>query len=169
MGKPFHQQTQLFSLFDIFNFHQVIQPPTRCANILQWLVINNLRLVIYSDVLPPLGNLDHSLTFLESNSKFCTDFPSSIKCWNFFRADLKKLNEILLIAPWEDITAASSTPDIAFTNITDIINQSACTCIPFRIIESNKPTSVDAKPWINQNLKKMIRKRRRLFAKWRQM
>jgi len=78
-----------------------------------------------------------------------------------------KLNAILLIAPWEDIIAASPTPDIALTNITDI-NQSACTCIPFRIIESNKSTSLDAKPWINQNLKEMIRKRRRLFAKWRQ-
>ena len=72
------------------------------------------------------------------------------------------------LAPWEDIIAASTTQDIALTNITDIINQGACTCIPFRIIESNKSTSVDAKPWINQNLKKMIRKRRRLFAKWRQ-
>ena len=41
-------------------------------------------------------------------------------------------------------------------------------CIPFRKIESNKSTSANAKPWINQNLKKMIRIRRRLFAIWRQ-
>jgi len=51
----------------------------------------------------------------------------------YSRADFKKLNEILLIAPWEDIIAASSTPDIALTNITDIINQSVCTSITFRI------------------------------------
>jgi len=115
MGKPFHQQTQLFSLFDIFNFHQVIQPPTRCANILQWLVINNLRLVIYSDVLPPLGNLDHSPILLELNLNFCTHFLSFIKCWDYSRADFKKLNEILHIV-------ASPTPDIALTNINDTIN-----------------------------------------------
>ena len=77
----------------------------------------------------------------------------------YSRADFKKLNEMLLIAPWEDITAASPTPHIALSNITDIINHRVCTCIPFRITESNKSTSVDAKPWINQNLKKMIRKR----------
>jgi len=168
MGKPFQQQTELFRLFSMFNFHQVIQSPTTGANILDWFVINNLRLVINSDVLPSLRNLDHSLTFLELYLKFCTDFPSSIKCWNFSRAYFMKLNEILLIVPREDIIAASPTPDIALTNITDIINQSACACIPFRIIESNKSTSVDAKPWINHNLKKMISKRRRLFAKWRQ-
>jgi len=53
MGKPFQQQTELFYLFNMFNFHQVIHSPTRCANILSWLVINNFRLVINSDVLPP--------------------------------------------------------------------------------------------------------------------
>jgi len=56
---------------------------------------------------------------------FCADFPSSIKCWNFSRADFKKLNEILLIAPWEDIIAASPTQNIALTNIIDIVHQSA--------------------------------------------
>ena len=114
-----------------------------------------------------LRNLDHSLIFLELDLKFCTDFPSSIKCWDYSRADFKKLNEILLTAPWENIIAASPTPDAALTNTTDISNQSACTCIPFRILESKKSTSVDAKPWINLTLKKMIHKRRRLFAKWR--
>ena len=86
-----------------------------------------------------------------------------------FSSRLQETNEILLTAPWEDIIAASPTPDVALTNITDIINQSASTCIPFRILESKKSTSVDAKPWINLNLtlKKMIHKRRRLFAKWR--
>jgi len=147
----------------MYNFHQVIQSPTRCANILDWFVINNLHL----EVLPPLRNLDISLIFLELDLKFCTDFLSSIKCWDYSRADFKKLNEILLIAPWEDIIAASPTPDVALNNITDIINQRASTCIPFRILESKKSTSVDAKAWINLNLKKMIHKRRRLFAKWR--
>ena len=33
-GKPFQQQTELFRLFNMFNFHQVIQSPTRCTNIL---------------------------------------------------------------------------------------------------------------------------------------
>jgi len=47
----------------MFNFHQVTQSPIRCANILDWLVINNLRLVINSDVLLPLGNLDPSPIF----------------------------------------------------------------------------------------------------------
>ena len=92
---------------------------------------------------------------------------SNSACWDYSRADFKKLNEILITAPWEDIIAASPTPDVALTNITDIINQSASTCIPFRILESKKSTSVDAKPWINLTLKKMIHKRRRLFAKWR--
>jgi len=166
VGKPFQQQTELFRWFNMFNFHQVIQSPTRCTNILDWFVINNLPLVINSDVLPPLRNLDHSLIFLELGLKFCTDFPSSIKCWDYSRADFKKLNEILLSAPWENIITASPTPDVALTNVTDIIKQSACTRIPFRILESKKSTSVDAKPWINLTLKKMIHKRRRLFAKW---
>ena len=34
-------------------------------------------------------------------------------------------------------------------------------------LESKKSTPVDDKPWINLNLKKMIHKRHRLFAKWR--
>ena len=34
VGKPFQQQTELFRLFNMFNFHQVIQSPTRCTNIL---------------------------------------------------------------------------------------------------------------------------------------
>jgi len=62
--------------------------------------------------------------------------------------------EILLIVRWEDVTTASPTPDIALTDIIDITNQSACTCIPFRIIESKKAASLDAKLWSNQNLKK---------------
>jgi len=78
-----------------------------------------------------------TLIFLELDLKLCTDFPSSIKCWDFSRADFKKLNEILLTTPWADIIAASPTPEVALTNITDIINQSACTCIPFRIEEVN--------------------------------
>jgi len=72
----------------------------------------------------------------------------------YSRADFKKLNEILLLAPCEDIIAASPTPHIALTNITDIINQSACTCFPFRILESNKSTFVDAKPWMDQSKSK---------------
>ena len=126
VGKPFQQKTELFRLFNMFNFHQVMQSPTRCSNILDWFVTGNLHLVINSDVLPPLRNLDHSL-FLELDLKFCTDFPSSMKCWDYSRTDFKKLNEILLTAPWENIIAASPTPDVALTNITDIINQSACT------------------------------------------
>ena len=34
VGEPFQQQTELFRLFNMFNFHQVIQSPTRCTNIL---------------------------------------------------------------------------------------------------------------------------------------
>jgi len=30
IGKPFQQKTELFRLFNMFNFHQVIQSPTRC-------------------------------------------------------------------------------------------------------------------------------------------
>ena len=71
------------------------------------------------------------------------------------------------MAPWEDISTASPTPDIVLTNITDIINPSACTSIPFNIIEKTRSTTLDAKPWINQNLRKLICKRGRLFAKWR--
>jgi len=63
MGKPFQQQTELFRLFNMFNFHQVIQSSTRGAIILSWFVINNLPLVINSDVLPPIRNLDHSYFF----------------------------------------------------------------------------------------------------------
>ena len=63
VGKPFQHQTELFRLFKMFNFHQVIQSPTRCTNILDWFVINNFHLVINSDVLPPLRNLGHSLIF----------------------------------------------------------------------------------------------------------
>ena len=74
----------------------------------------------------------------------------------YSRADFKKLNEILLIAPWEVIIAAPPTPDIALTNITDIINQSAATCFPFRILESNKSTSVDAKPWIHRHTRREV-------------
>jgi len=61
VGKPFQQQTELFRLFNMFSFHQVLQSPTRCTNILDWFVINN-HLVINSDVLP-LRNLDHSYFF----------------------------------------------------------------------------------------------------------
>ena len=39
IDKPFQQQTELFRLFNRFNFHQVIQSPTRCTNILDWFVI----------------------------------------------------------------------------------------------------------------------------------
>ena len=81
IGKPFQQQTELFRLFNMFNFHQLLQSRTRCAKILDWFVINNLQLVINSNILPPLRNLDHSL-FLELDLKFCSDFPSSIKCWD---------------------------------------------------------------------------------------
>jgi len=31
MGKPFHEQTQVFRLYNMFNFHQVMQSPIRCA------------------------------------------------------------------------------------------------------------------------------------------
>jgi len=65
IGKPFQQQTELFRLFNMFNFHQVIHSPTRWANNLDWFVIINSHLVIKSDVLTPLRNLDHSLIFLE--------------------------------------------------------------------------------------------------------
>ena len=45
VGKPFQQQTELFRLFNMFNFHRVIQSPTRYTKILDWFVINNLHLV----------------------------------------------------------------------------------------------------------------------------
>jgi len=75
VGKPFHLQTELFRLFNMFNFHQVMQSPTRCTNILNWFVINNLRLVINSDILPPLGNLDQLSNFFRIKFKILYPFP----------------------------------------------------------------------------------------------
>jgi len=77
MNGPFHQQTALFRLFNMFNFHQVKQPPTRCANILDWFAINNIRRVINFDVSSPVRNLDHSLIFLRLNFYLCTPISSS--------------------------------------------------------------------------------------------
>jgi len=114
-------------------------------------------------------SINHRLPLNFGNSSIQEDTMElwSVDQFRLFQETHKKLNVILLTAPWENIIAASPTPDAALTNITDILNQSACTCIPFRILESKKSTSVDDKPWINLNLKKMIHKRRRLFAKWR--
>ena len=94
--------------------------------------------------------------------------PPSLKLlWDYANADFTNLNDALLCVPWEDIVANSPNVDLALANITDIINQCARQYIPTKnVISHNAPTQL-SKPSLSLNLKRVIRKKQRLFTKWR--
>jgi len=74
-----------------------------------------------------------------------------------------KINEVLLVV----CVSKCPTADIVLVKFIDIVNESALSCISFKVIESVNIASEDTKPRASQTLNDLIRKRRRLFAKWR--
>ena len=79
------------------------------------------------------------------------------------KENFSDLHNALYATPWEFIIMYLPNVDCALLNVTDVINQTLKTFIPKKIIYPSKRN----KPWFNDEIKTLIRKRTRYYKRWR--
>ena len=151
---------QPFSYF--VSLRELIDTPTREYKILDWVLTNILFAVVSHVILDPISNLDHNPIFIKFNfslQRCSASKPFTV--WDYAKGNFSDLNNALYATPWEFIIMNSPNVDSALLNVTDVINQTLKTFIPTKIIYPCKRN----KPWFNNELKTLIRKRTRYYKR----
>ena len=166
LDKPIHLQSTFVRIMYSCGFHLLIQNPTRRNHILDWFLTNKPSFAFSSSVLSPIFNLDHCPIYLDLRFNSPSDYHmvNSSTVWDYSAADFEGLNSALFSIPWDFIVANSSNIDIALDNITDVINQCAELHIPTKTVRHFRKHD---KPWMTNDLKRLIRQRSKVFSRWR--
>ena len=83
--------------------------------------------------------------------------------WDFKAADFDGLNVALVSLPWYDILPNTVDVDIMASNFTNTLHSIAEMFIPVKVITRHARD----KPWMNNMIKKLIRKRNRAFKRYK--
>ena len=150
-----------------FSFLPHILQPTRItefsATIIDNIYGNNFNQQTFS------GNIlikfaDHFTQFLSINKEIVKLIPKAIYKRDFSKFDEKSFIDDMSIQNWEasNFTDTNSTFDDFVWRIEDCVDRHA----PFKKL-NKKQVKKNSKPWINNDIIKMIRHRDRLFKKFK--
>ena len=157
------------SICQQFNLHNLIQEPTHfteiSSSIIDLVLTSNKNSVLLSGVGEPF--LEQNIRYhcpvfciLEFNKSSCKSFTRHI--WLYDRGDYDGLRDALSKSDWTAIQ--HNNIDIYANQVTDLILNTAKTFIPNKnvIVRKTDP------PWLTAKIKKMMRKRKRLYDKFKQ-
>jgi hypothetical protein len=117
--------------------------------------------IIYLTILALVSNCDHCIVTCNLNLTVPKRIGHTRFVWNFRRADSEGLNAALAGLPWGYIFQQYSVDDQARIFTENVLN--ACKIfIPSNIITVNPKD----KPWCNNKLKQLIKKRNRAFSRY---
>jgi len=157
------ESNKLLELADSFSLQQLIHEPTRITdttqNILDLLFINNPTLVDNIKVIP--GFSDHCIPFIDITSTPRINYKERRKIFLFDKAD------------WEGFKSELVTFGLELKNLSDELSvqelwdkiTSKLECLTDKHIPSKVVTGKHHLSWINTEIKKLMKKRDRLYSK----
>ena len=158
---------QLYNLIEGFGLSQIIESPTRITDntksLLDLVIVDSLTVISDSGILPPIGTSDHSVVFCRVRIPSLKQKTHKRTIWDFKRCDFASLNESLRMAPFDIGYAIFSEPEDVVHYWLELYKSTLKEFIP------NKTVSIKSrdKPWITGEFKKLIRKRDRLWKRYK--
>ena len=153
-------QSHLHSIRDKLNLHQVVSGPTRSTistdTLIDLAYLSDPSMLTSCTIEPPLDGSDHNLLCLD----LCLSPPRQKKVgrrvWLYKQADFESANNLLLSTPSNIIQ--DNDVDNFWVKWRDLFLTTMNSCIPSKNISSTRSL-----PYINCNLKRLIRKKQRCF------
>ena len=164
--KPMHAN-RIQNLTNSYNLHQLIDEPTHytenSSSLLDLAIVSKPENVVYSGVSSPLiPDLIRYHCPIIVTLKFRKPIQKPFKrhIWLYDKGDYNKYKRLLSENDWSFISAANTVDEIA-DKVSSIVIEAAKQSIPFKeiTVRPNEP------PWINSNIKRQIRQRKRLFKR----
>ena len=149
----------LYNVFLSHNLQQLIDSPIRYSpvtgtdSLLDLIVTDAPAYVSDSGVWPPIASSDHSTVFYR--------FKRHV--WLYDQADIVSLNQSLSNIPWYTWYDQSVNMDNVWTKLSTTFLNSCKQFIPNRDINV-RPKD---KPWVDRQLKALLRHRNRLWRRWK--
>lgn len=148
------------SLISSFSLKQMVNKPTRGRNILDKIYTTLSKYYDNVNILPPIGQSDHSCVFLNSSSQHGTYCPPVYTT----KRDCKPANKRALVSALSTINWTplyhSTSLDNQFALFSKLLSSTIATHLPLRTC---KVHSKD-KPWITEDIKKTISKRQNAWS-----
>ena len=164
--KPMHAN-RIQNLTNSYNLHQLIDEPTHytenSSSLLDLTIVSKPENVVFSGVSSPfIPDLIRYHCPIIVTLKFRKPIQTPFKrhIWLYDKGGYNKYKRLLSENDWSFISAANNVDEIA-DKVSSIINEAAKQSIPFKeiTVRPNEP------PWINSNIKRRIRQRKRLFKR----
>lgn len=160
---------QLYNLFQLFNLYQMIDSPTRFTpatgtnTLLDLLVTDSPRLVVESGVWPPVGTSDHCAVYCRIDFKIKKTKPFSRNIWLYDKANIVNLHQHLSRIQWYEMFSNVDNVDDICSAWSSLFLNICSEHIP------NKTVTIHPKdkPWLDRELKLIMRRRNRLWRRWR--
>ena len=146
-----------------YNLQNIINEPTRVTNTtstcIDLLLTNHKSIINNSQVLPPF-NSDHSTITAEITYKTYKAQAYKKTIWKYEEADKNLIKNKLESQDWSFINSNDDMNQIN-ENFSNIITELADLSIP-KVSFTYRPND---KPWMNNNIRRIMRQRDRLFLK----
>ena len=145
----------------LFHLKPIINFPTRGNNILDPIFTNLQDFYMAPNRRCPFGLSDHlTITIFPAIRQKSVSEKRIIKVRDKRRRNISSLGRFFQNVPFEDILSSVQSPCEKLTIFTDIINYGLYTIMPERSIKVH----VTDRPWMTNNLKRLINKRQKAFA-----
>ena len=142
---------------------QVVKHPTREDNIIDLVITNMPQLIPRVEMLPGLG--DHDIVYFEFKTKLSHNIrkPRSVPIyknanWENIKDDMSK-TEVAIREMAED---PNTTTGMLYDAFEERLNKSTKENIPEKVLKKRVEY-----PWITNEVKKLMRRRDRLYRKWK--
>ena len=158
---------KMLDLIQQYNFTQIIQDSTHFTehseSLIDLILVSNLNNIVTSDTSDLF--IDNQVRFhcpIICVLKFLKPIPKTYKrrIWLYDKADFNYFRNILATTDWNFISNEQNL-DLIVENFNNVLLQAADKSIPNKIA-TIRPTEY---PWINGLIRKLIRKRKRLYRK----
>ena len=168
MNKP-NTSNKINNICQQYNLHQLIREPThfteRSSSIIDLILVSDPRNLLLSGVGDPFLNQDiryHCPIY--AFYKFLKPHAKSIKrhIWMYKNGNYDNLKEKFRNSDWESF--AHENIDNYAENITDHIMQLTSECVPNKYVNIRQTDP----PWMHNELRKLMRKRKRAYDKAKQ-
>ena len=159
-GNQIQLHQELLNIMNEFGLEQMQMKPTREGNILDLYLTNNPSLVKSCETIPGLS--DHDMLVVDSDLKPNYSKPKRRKIFIYKRADMEKIKQ-------EMSELSSKITSIAYESINKMWEKFKKGI--FEIMEKNIPSKLTSSrqnlPWINNKLRRIIKKKHKLYIKAR--
>ena len=144
-----------------FQLKPMVSFPTRGANILDQIFTNLHEFYNDPSPRPHFGLSDHITVIVSAGARQNKEpLIRSIKARDKRPSNIACLGRFLLKVPWEDMLAPYNSSEEKLAVLTDVVNYGINTIMPERSV---KVHATD-RPWITDQLKRLIAKRQKAFT-----